>query len=123
MIESPVRQSYSTSERPVKMSSDSKFNGTRVEIHDIRPIKTRFDTETSLHKRLTEEAVTYFEGPRDIQRHSKLPLFMRLNGGILPKMILPLAFAGVWATAVMLIHTFVIDIGKIRTHCSMGLLN
>lgn len=90
------------------MSSESKFNGTRIE---ITPIKSRLDTETSLHKKLTEEAVTYFEGPRDIQRHSKLPLFMQLNGGILPKMILPVAFAGSWASGVMLIHRYVVPIG------------
>lgn len=112
MIDSPSRHSYTASEIPLKMSSESKSHGPRVEIHDITPIRSRHDTNTSLHKRLTEEAATYFEGPRDIQRHSKLPLFMRLNGGILPKMILPLAFAGSWATAVMLIHTYVIDIGE-----------
>lgn len=94
------------------MSSESKSNGIRIEIQPISPTRSRFETETSLHKRLTEEAVTYFEGPRDIQRHSKLPLFMRLNGGIMPKMILPLAFAGSWATGVMLIHTYVVDIGR-----------
>lgn len=93
------------------MSTDSKHNGPRVGVQEITTTKSRLDTETSLHKRLTDEAVTYFEGPRDIQRHSKLPLFMRLNGGILPKMILPLLFAGSWATAVMLTHKFVTDIG------------
>lgn len=111
MVEDHIRESSSTFEGPLKMSSESKSRGLRIEIQDITPLKSRLDTETSLHKRLTEEAVTYFEGPRDIQRHSKFPLFMRMNGGILPKMILPLAFIGIWATGVILIHKYVTDIG------------
>ena len=56
--------------------------------------------------------MVYFEGPRDIQRHSKLPLFMQLHGGILPRMMLPLGFVGCWATAIILIHKNVQDIGS-----------
>lgn len=93
------------------MSTESKSNGPRVEVQEINVGRPLLDRETSLHKRLTDEAVTYFEGPRDIQRHSKLPLFMRLNGGILPKMIPPLLFAGGWSTTVMLAHKYVADIG------------
>lgn len=53
----------------------------------------------------------YFEGPRDTQRHSKLPFFLQIHGGILPRMILPLSFVGCWATAVTLIHKNVRDVG------------
>lgn len=55
--------------------------------------------------------VRYFEGPRDTQRHSKLPLFMQLHGGILPKMILPLVFVGSWATTVCLIDEHISNVG------------
>lgn len=103
---------YASSETLGKMSTESKSNGPRVEIQDITATRPRLNTDTSLHRKLTKDAVTYFEGPRDIQRHSKLPLFMRLNGGILPKMILPLLFAGTWATSVMLIHKHVCNIGE-----------
>ncbi|KAK3373677.1 Bestrophin, RFP-TM, chloride channel-domain-containing protein [Lasiosphaeria ovina] len=46
----------------------------------------------------------YFAGPRDMQKHSKWPIFMQLHGSILPKIILPLLAVGAWATAVTLIH-------------------
>lgn len=93
------------------MLTENKSDDIKVEVRHVGNTLPRLDTETSLHRKLTKEAVTYFEGPHDIQRHSKLPLFMRLNGGILPRMILPLLFAGSWSTAVMLIHKFVHDVG------------
>ncbi|KAH7027926.1 Bestrophin, RFP-TM, chloride channel-domain-containing protein [Microdochium trichocladiopsis] len=46
----------------------------------------------------------YFAGPRDISKHSKWPLFMQLHGSIIPKLILPIAFIGLWATCITLIH-------------------
>ncbi|KAG5926557.1 hypothetical protein E4U53_003057 [Claviceps sorghi] len=46
------------------------------------------------------EIENYFRGPRDIARHSKWPLFLQMHGSILPKMILPLFFVGVWSTAI-----------------------
>ena len=45
----------------------------------------------------------YFTGPRDIQRHSKWPLFMRIHGSVLPKMILPLLFVSAWSSCIVLI--------------------
>ena len=45
----------------------------------------------------------YFTGPRDLSKHSKWPMFMRMHGSIVPKMIVPLLFFGAWATAVTLI--------------------
>lgn len=43
-------------------------------------------------------------GPRDLQKHSKWPIFMQMHGSILPKMILPLLFVGAWTTLLTLIH-------------------
>lgn len=37
-------------------------------------------------------------GPRDISKHSKWPMFLRLHGSVLPQMILPLGFVAGWAT-------------------------
>jgi len=53
----------------------------------------------------------YFHGPRDIHRHSKWPYFLRLHGSILPKMIVPLTFVGVWATLITTIHEFLHALG------------
>ncbi|KAI6778849.1 uncharacterized protein J7T54_000505 [Emericellopsis cladophorae] len=53
----------------------------------------------------------YFVGPRDLSRHSKWPLFMRMHGSIVPKMIVPLLFVGAWATAIVLISKHVYNLG------------
>jgi predicted membrane chloride channel (bestrophin family) len=53
----------------------------------------------------------YFTGPRDMARHSKWPLFMQMHGSILPKMILPLLFIGVWSTAITYVAMRVHPIG------------
>jgi hypothetical protein len=37
-------------------------------------------------------------GPRDTQKHSKWPIFLRMHGSILPKLILPLAAVAAWTT-------------------------
>lgn len=52
----------------------------------------------------------YFKGPRDIDRHSKWPLFLRVHGSILPKMIVPLLWVGGWATCITLISKYVHDL-------------
>jgi ion channel-forming bestrophin family protein len=39
--------------------------------------------------------------------HSKWPVFMRVRGSILPKMLVPLAFVGGWATAITCIDRLV----------------
>lgn len=59
----------------------------------------------------TLEIDDYFAGPRDMQRHSKWPYFLRLHGSVLPKMLIPMAFIGGWATAVTCISEFVFELG------------
>lgn len=53
----------------------------------------------------------YFTGPRDIQRHSKWPMFLQMHGSILPKLILPLLFISAWATAITVLNSHVVDLG------------
>ncbi|KAL8945589.1 MAG: hypothetical protein Q9222_007887 [Ikaeria aurantiellina] len=48
-----------------------------------------------------------FTQPRDIEKHSKLPYFLRMHGSITPRMIIPLAFIGAWATLITCISKFV----------------
>ena len=62
---------------------------------------------------LVSDLEDYFEGPRDTERHSKWPIFMRMHGSILPKMIVPLSFVGLWATTITLISKTVpqVDLG------------
>ncbi|KAK0389064.1 hypothetical protein NLU13_2640 [Sarocladium strictum] len=53
----------------------------------------------------------YFIGPRDIQKHSKWPLFLRLHGSVTVRLILPLSFMAAWSTTIILIHKLVSPIG------------
>ncbi|KAL1844727.1 hypothetical protein VTK73DRAFT_1946 [Phialemonium thermophilum] len=53
----------------------------------------------------------YFTGPRDLQKHSKWPVFLQMHGSILPKMVLPLFFVGCWSTLITCIHMFVTSLG------------
>ncbi|EMD00405.1 hypothetical protein BAUCODRAFT_163391 [Baudoinia panamericana UAMH 10762] len=52
----------------------------------------------------------YFHSPRDLQKHSKWPYFLRLHGSVLPKMIVPLLFVAAWATAITCISQLVHNI-------------
>ncbi|KAK4645253.1 hypothetical protein QC761_001280 [Podospora bellae-mahoneyi] len=53
----------------------------------------------------------YFTGPRDIQKHSKWPIFLQMHGSILPKMILPLLAIGAWASLITILSMKVYMLG------------
>lgn len=53
----------------------------------------------------------YFEGPRDIRQFSRVPLCLRLYGSVLPKIIAPLFFVGIYASSITLICEHVYDLG------------
>ena len=61
-----------------------------------------FDLQLRCPK-LIEEKV----GPRNMDGHSKLPYFMRMHGSVTPRMLLPLAIVGGWATCITCISQFV----------------
>ncbi|KAL1968959.1 hypothetical protein VTN77DRAFT_793 [Rasamsonia byssochlamydoides] len=49
----------------------------------------------------------YFVGPRDLDRHSKWPTFMRMHGSVLPRLILPLLFMAAWSTVITCVSVLV----------------
>ncbi|TID20891.1 hypothetical protein E2P81_ATG05522 [Venturia nashicola] len=53
----------------------------------------------------------YFVGPRDMSKHSKWPMFMRMHGSISPEMILPLLFVAGWSTLITCLSKFVYPLG------------
>ena len=74
----------------------------------------RFSTANNpFSRRESLDLDDYFTGPRDMSRHSKWPMFMRLHGSIMPKMILPLFFVACWAglivTISMEVHSLAVD--------------
>jgi predicted membrane chloride channel (bestrophin family) len=42
-----------------------------------------------------------------MDKHSKWPIFMRMHGSVMPKMILPLLFVAAWSSFITLISKFV----------------
>jgi predicted membrane chloride channel (bestrophin family) len=62
----------------------------------------RFSTANNPYSRRESlDLDDYFTGPRDMSRHSKWPMFMRLHGSIMPKMVLPLIFVGCWSSLIV----------------------
>jgi len=45
--------------------------------------------------------------PQDLEKHSKLPYFMRLSGSIAPRLIVPLVVVALWSTLITCISRFV----------------
>ncbi|KAI0003545.1 UPF0187-domain-containing protein [Xylariaceae sp. FL0662B] len=83
-----------------------KDNLNTVE-EDVYPISPRRNTTTPnpFSRRNTGlDLDDYFSGPRDINKHSKWPLFMQMHGSILPKMIIPLFVVACWASLITAIH-------------------
>lgn len=68
------------------------------------------DAQFHLDRRDSSELERYFHGPRDMDKHSKWPIFMRMHGSVTPKMILPILLVGAWATAISCICKFHRDI-------------
>ncbi|KAH7092413.1 Bestrophin, RFP-TM, chloride channel-domain-containing protein [Paraphoma chrysanthemicola] len=65
-----------------------------------------------IKKQVTDKDLDdYFIGPRDLDHHSKWPIFLRLHGSITPEMILPLLFVGGWSAMITCISKFVHDLG------------
>jgi putative membrane protein len=48
-------------------------------------------------------------GPRDLDHHSKWPVFLRVHGSVTPEMVLPLLFVAGWSSMITLLSKFVHD--------------
>ncbi|KAJ5637020.1 hypothetical protein N7490_006899 [Penicillium lividum] len=57
------------------------------------------------------EIERYFHGPRNMTKHSKWPIVMRVQGSIMPQMILPVFLVGGWATLITCISHFYHNLG------------
>lgn len=111
MAESTSSKS-STVGRQATRSNTEKTMANTVDHNSDYPSSPRVSTAANpFSRRNSLDLDDYFQGPRDLTRHSKWPLFMRMHGSIVPKLILPLLFIGAWATAVVLISKKVKYIG------------
>ncbi|KAF2427406.1 UPF0187-domain-containing protein [Tothia fuscella] len=78
---------------------------------DNGPLSPRMRTNPFSRVQTSLDMDDYFVGPRDMSKHSKWPVFMRLHGSILPEMILPLIFVGGWSTLITCISKYKHDLG------------
>ncbi|KAA8647623.1 hypothetical protein EYZ11_003246 [Aspergillus tanneri] len=91
-----------TSSRPANLTPRPTF---------LENLANSRDSQFMLDRRNSSEIDRYFHGPRDLEKHSKWPTFLRMHGSVLPKMILPLSFIAAWATVITCISKFVHNIG------------
>lgn len=79
----------------ISPQSTSLHKSSPAPSQHLRPDHQRHDTKFSSTG--DDEFVTR---PIDTEKHSKLPFFLRMQGSITPRMIVPLAVVGCWATLV-----------------------
>ncbi|KAH8890230.1 UPF0187-domain-containing protein [Thozetella sp. PMI_491] len=71
------------------------------------PLSPRINTPNPFSRKNSAlDLDDYFVGPRDLQKHSKWPIFLQMHGSILPKMIVPLVAIGGWATIITCVSHF-----------------
>ncbi|KAK6357032.1 hypothetical protein TWF718_001363 [Orbilia javanica] len=56
---------------------------------------------------LSSDLDSYFTGPIDATKSSKLPYFMRIRGSVLPGLILPMLFVTAWSVWITCVHQLV----------------
>ncbi|CAG8883286.1 unnamed protein product [Penicillium salamii] len=77
----------------------------------LEHLATSRDSQFHLDRRDSSELERYFHGPRNMDKHSKWPIMMRMHGSVMPKMILPLLTVAAWSTAVTVFSKKVHDLG------------
>ncbi|KAL2148455.1 hypothetical protein VTH82DRAFT_2375 [Thermothelomyces myriococcoides] len=108
----PADNHHGPSENLAIHTLAAKINGnaTKSPLHDEIASLTspRLITPNPFSRKHTSlEIDDYFTGPRDIQKHSKWPIFLQMHGSILPKLILPLLAVAIWTTWITCIHVLV----------------
>ncbi|KAA8912065.1 Bestrophin, RFP-TM, chloride channel-domain-containing protein [Sphaerosporella brunnea] len=97
-----------------KISNGTNGHGKSTDGGTIHPVLSK---RTEVHKTLPQRATwdldSYFAGPLDPNKHSRLPFFIRVHGSILPKLLVPLVFIAAWSTAIVviskLVHSLAVD--------------
>ncbi|EAW12575.1 UPF0187 domain membrane protein [Aspergillus clavatus NRRL 1] len=69
------------------------------------------ESQFMFHRRRSDDFDSYFHGPRDLDKHSKWPAFLRMHGSVLPKLILPLLIVAAWSTLITCISRFKHNLG------------
>jgi len=108
----PNHDTANAEKSPINHSSREISSSNGSSTAKIPARNVAFQPPSRYQTRHSLDLDDYFAGPRDMQKHSKLPLFMRIHGSVMPKMILPLTFVGAWATAITCLDRNVHSLGK-----------
>jgi putative membrane protein len=96
--------------RPLEVEIPSTADTARIEPGLLSPKSWRGGGPLPPSRRQTTGSVDmedYFVGPRDMNKHSKWPFFLRMHGSVLPKMLLPLIVVALWSTLITCISEYV----------------
>ncbi|OJI99030.1 hypothetical protein ASPVEDRAFT_496712 [Aspergillus versicolor CBS 583.65] len=96
-----------TAPRSEKSSSPGRITPRPTFLENLADSR---DSQFMLHRQDSDDLDRYFHGPRDLDKHSKWPIMLRMHGSISPKLILPIAFIAGWSSCITLICHFVYDI-------------
>ncbi|CAI7587622.1 unnamed protein product [Penicillium palitans] len=77
----------------------------------LEHLATSRDSQFQLDRRDSSELDRYFHGPRNMEKHSKWPIMMRMHGSVMPKMIMPLLTVAIWSTAITAFSHLVHNLG------------
>ncbi|KIW02653.1 uncharacterized protein PV09_06091 [Verruconis gallopava] len=116
MAEEGIHELHVTKKVPTVTNAERGGSSDATEAEKVSfddpPMSPRnFNKNPFSRQHTSLEVDDYFSGPRDISRHSKWPIFLRMHGSILPKMILPLLFVGAWSTLITCISFFRHNLG------------
>ncbi|KAF7528868.1 hypothetical protein PCG10_009582 [Penicillium crustosum] len=78
----------------------------------LEHLATSRDSQFQLDRRDSSELDRYFHGPRNMEKHSKWPIMMRMHGSVMPKMIMPLLTVAAWSTAITVFSRLVHNHGR-----------
>lgn len=97
--------------RPQEIEVPSTADTNRIEPSLLSPLSWRGNVpHQTPSRRQTTGSVDmedYFVGPRDMNKHSKWPFFLRMHGSVLPKMVLPLVVIALWSTLITCLSEWV----------------
>ncbi|KAG9228206.1 Bestrophin, RFP-TM, chloride channel-domain-containing protein [Amylocarpus encephaloides] len=92
---------------PPKFNNASRKSTLTKSAFDVNVTSYTGDSTPVGGSRESIELTDYFVGPRNLDRHSKLPYFMQMHGSVLPRMLVPLTLTGAWATLITVLSTYV----------------
>ena len=95
--------------KPASLADTAHGSDHPEQVIDSAPMSPRNMKNPFSRAQTSVDMSDYFVGPRDMDKHSKWPVFMQMHGSILPEMVLPLLFVAIWSTLITCLTRFVVN--------------